>query len=84
MSALNQADFVVILIVLYFTCLGWVQGIARFILAFLALFISSQIALTSFRGTYDILESLKIFFLLSAGLSVLLWVGLSVWSAHIS
>lgn len=80
MDMLNQADLVAILIILYFTCLGWVQGIMRFALAFAALFISSQIALVSFRGTYNILESLKIFFLLSAGLSVLLWIGLSVWN----
>lgn len=80
MGALNQADLVVILVVLYFTCLGWVQGVARFLLALLALFISGQIALTSFQGTYDILESLKIFFLLSIGISFLLWIGLSVWN----
>jgi hypothetical protein len=80
MDMLNQADLVAILIIFYFVCLGWIQGIMRFALAFAALFISGQIALVSFRGTYDILESLKIFFLLSAGLSVLLWIGLSVWN----
>ncbi len=83
MDIMNQADIVVILVVLYFTCLGWVQGIMRFALAFAALLISSQIALTSFRGNYDILESLKIFFLLSTGLSILLWIGLSVWNRMI-
>ncbi|HOD11984.1 MAG TPA: hypothetical protein PKO44_02660 [Candidatus Omnitrophota bacterium] len=84
MDIMNQADIVVILAVLYFTCLGWVQGIMRFALAFAALLISSQIALTSFRGNYDILESLKIFFLLSTGLSILLWIGLSVWNRIIT
>jgi uncharacterized membrane protein required for colicin V production len=77
---LSYADIVVILIILYFTCFGWVQGIMRFALGFLAFFISAQIGLTYFHGTQNILESLKIFFFLSITLSFLAWLGLTLWN----
>jgi hypothetical protein len=80
MEIFNQADIVAVLIILYFTALGWVQGIMPFLLCFLTFFMSSQIALATFQGTQNILESLKIFFLLSTVLTILSWVGLILWN----
>ncbi|MFA6378913.1 MAG: CvpA family protein [Candidatus Omnitrophota bacterium] len=83
MEILNRADIVALLIILYFTCFGWVQGIMRFLLGFIAFFLSSQIAIHYFQGTQNILESLKIFLFLSAGISLVAWFGLSFWNKAI-
>jgi len=83
MDMINQADIAALLVILYFTCFGWVQGVMRFLVAFAAFFLSSQITLHYFQGTQNILESLKIFLLLSAGIFIVAWFGLSFWNKTI-
>lgn len=80
MDTFNQADIAVLLIALYFTCLGWVQGVLPFALALLAFAISGQIAFAVFQTTQNILDSLKILLLLSFLLPVAAWGGLWLWN----
>ena len=80
MELFNQADIVALLIILYFTCSGWVLGIMPFLLGFASFFVSSHVAFSYFQGTQNILESLKIFLALSAATLILAWIGLALWN----
>lgn len=83
MEMFNRADIVALLIIFYFTCFGWVQGVMRFLIAFIAFFIGGQFALSHFQATQNIVESLKIFLLSSTGILVACWFVLSFWNRAI-
>jgi magnesium-transporting ATPase (P-type) len=84
MDLLNRADIVALLFIIYFTCVGWAQGILRFILGFIALLVSGYFAFSNFSDNQDIMGSLKLFIALAIILSIILWAGLNFWNRRIS
>lgn len=84
MELLNRADIIVFLFVIYFTCLGWAQGVLRFVLGFAALAISSSLALADFTEGQDLMSSLRFFIILTVILSFIAWGGLNLWNKKIS
>lgn len=84
MEVLNRADIIAFLFIIYFTCMGWIQGVLRFLLGFAALLISSYFAISNFREGQDIMGSLKLFMALSIILSVVFWAGLNFWNQRVA
>ena len=84
MDLLNRADIVALLFIIYFTCIGWAQGILRFILGFIALLVSGYFAFSNFSDNQDVMGSLKLFIALSIIFSIVFWAGLNFWNRRIS
>lgn len=84
MELLNRADIVALLFILYFTCLGWAQGILRFLLGFAALAISGYFAFADFAEGQDLMSSLRFFLILTVILSFIAWGGLNLWNKKVS
>lgn len=83
MEVLNRADIIAFLFIIYFTCMGWIQGILRFVLGLAALLISGYFASSNFHDNQDIMGSLKLFIALSMILSVVFWAGLNFWNQRV-
>lgn len=84
MELLNRADIVVLLFIIYFTCLGWVQGIMRFLLGFAAIAVSAYFALADFGEGQDLMSSLRFFLILTLILSFVAWGAMNLWNKKVS